>query len=53
MKKLILIVGILAFTGCSGVITKHQYTLDDVEKAEKVYTKVKEAYLKNKGATIK
>ena len=45
------VVGLL-FSGCTGIVTGHQYTLEDVEKAEKAYIKVKEEYLKYKGLDV-
>ena len=49
IKKLIssiLLIGCLS--GCTGIVTGHQYTIEDVEKSEKAYLKVKDEYLKYK-----
>jgi PBP1b-binding outer membrane lipoprotein LpoB len=42
------ILSILLWTGCTGVITGHQYTAEDLRTAEEVYLKAKESYIKIK-----
>ena len=49
LKKLMIsVVLVCMLSGCTGIVTGHQYTLEDVEKAEKAYLKVKDEYLKYK-----
>lgn len=43
MKRIVLIglvLGVIS-TGCTGIISKHEYTKEDVEKAKKAYETVK------------
>lgn len=45
MKNILIVLAVVVgLSGCTGVVTGHQYTLEDVQKAEKAYIKAKEAY---------
>lgn len=53
MKKLLVFIAIVgALSGCTGIVSGHNYTLSDVQKAEEAYKKVKSAYLEHKGLDV-
>jgi len=49
MRKVILgLVAVMAMTGCTGVLTGHKYSMDDIEKAKEMYSDASEKYNKVK-----
>lgn len=35
---------VLMFSACTGIVTGHQYTAEDVKKAKEAYLKIRDAY---------